>query len=767
MHGCRREIGLAVVALLVAACGGTTPSAPAPASSLAPGSQVGGASIPPTGAPNSRGLAIGAPLIVGQQIGVKAALADSDSGPIVSVYPAQVAGPGASPLGFGTPVGPSCPASPVGIVGTTAVRWVGASRSILYLAGDRSATGPVGIGFTPDCARMTVLAPATATSWTTSDAPSPFAGGVWFFGMQPGDPQTVAAWSPATGQLAMKGGFLSWSSDGGHTWQSQTSPSIPAGWDPSGAFWQLAPGRLVSSRGPGFSFTGSGVPVDLTWDPSAGQVPSVRATGVFRERVLLGVRDATLESVATDGSGTARLAIAAWRISAGSRFLAVEGNDLGSSAPTLAVSSNGVHFVTAILPAEFASADTGSVQLLALDDRVLLTDSPQTADPADQVIHVWSVRVAGAPEPPPMPTPVATPAIPSAPPAEVTSIWTPVTLPTAPSKDAFGGPHGGISALPGGGFIDFVSATPTRTLVFTSSDGSHWTRTGEVTGEDAAGISGPVATNGHVYVALGAEGGGTYYGMQQNGAVWVSRDLRSWTKAPHQAAFGGTGFRSIAGAAAGFVATGYSESEGGSPAWFSADGLHWTEISNLRPSANDTVEATGVVHAGRGFVMVGRLDNGAAAWTSPDGQHWTMHALLPGGADVVLNGLVDTGHGYLSLGWGGSQVEVTAGVFLSPVAPWVSTDGTTWKAGASSPALFGVEGISLVAAPGGFVATGSVGLAVRLWTSRDGLDWVPVAGVQLADAEESRVVSDGRHVLLVATGQNGMRAFVSAGIGQT
>jgi hypothetical protein len=25
---------------------------------------------------------------------------------------------------------------------------------------------------------------------------------VWFFGMAPGDPQTVAAWSPATGQLA-------------------------------------------------------------------------------------------------------------------------------------------------------------------------------------------------------------------------------------------------------------------------------------------------------------------------------------------------------------------------------------------------------------------------------------------------------------------------------------------------------------------------------------------------------------------------------------
>ena len=159
-------------------------------------------SIPPTGAPDSRGLAIGTPLIVGQQTGVKAALADSAGGPVVSVYQAQVAAPGPPPLGSGQPVGWNCPPSPVGIVGTSAVTWAGATRSILSIAGDPSAPGPVGIGFTPSCAGMTVLAPATATSWTVSDAPSLFAAGVWFFGMAPGDPQTVAAWSPATGQLA-------------------------------------------------------------------------------------------------------------------------------------------------------------------------------------------------------------------------------------------------------------------------------------------------------------------------------------------------------------------------------------------------------------------------------------------------------------------------------------------------------------------------------------------------------------------------------------
>ena len=753
MPGCRREIGVAVATLLVASCGGTTPLASTPG--------------PPTGAADTRGLAIGTPLIVGQQTGVKAALAETASGPVVSVYQAQVAAQGPLPLGSGQPVGWNCPPSPVGIVGTTAVTWAAASRSILYLAGSASTAGPVGIGFTPDCARMTVLAPATATSWTAADAPSLFASGVWFFGMAPGDPRTVAAWSPATGQLAMKGGFLSWSSDGGHTWQSQTSPAIPAGWDWSGTFWELAPGRLVSSPGPGFSSAGPSVPVDLTWDPNAGQVPSVVANAVFRDRVLIGVRDAALESVATDGSGTARLDITAWRISAGSRFVAAEGKDLSSGAPTLAVSSDGVHFVTMSLPAEFASASTDSVQVLALDDRVLLTDWPQTANPADQVIHIWSVPVTGAPEPPPAPTPIATPAIPSAPPAQVTSIWTPVALPTVPSTGTLGGPNGGIATLPGGGFIDFVPAAPTRTLVFTSPDGSHWTQTGEVTGEDAVGIRGPVASDGRVYVALGGQGGGTYYGTQSNGAAWVSSDLRHWAKAPDQPAFSGAEFGDIAAGPAGFIAVGFDQ--GGQSVWASKDGLHWSALTDAQAFPRNTSHPIRIVRTSGGLLIVGALNEQAAVWTSPDGQSWTVHSPISGASNVFFDGLAIGNAGYVTLGAaaGGPGIEVAPGDFRLPVVPFVSDDGLVWRAGPSSPALFGAGISSLVAAPGGFVATGSVGLAVGLWTSRDGLDWVPVAGVHLADAQESRVVSDGHHVLLVVSGQSGTRAFVSAGIGRT
>ena len=62
------------------------------------------------------------------------------------------------------------------------------------------------------------------------------------------------------------------------------------------------------------------------------------------------------------------------------------------------------------------------------------------------------------------------------------------------------------------------------------------------------------------------------------------------------------------------------------------------------------------------------------------------------------------------------------------------------------------------------VITMGCGDACPIFPGKRYLDWVPVAGVQLADADESTLVSDGHHVLLIASGQNGARAFVSAGV---
>jgi hypothetical protein len=355
------------------------------------------------------------------------------------------------------------------------------------------------------------------------------------------------------------------------------------------------------------------------------------------------------------------------------------------------------------------------------------------------------------------------PTIPSAPPAEKTSIWTPVKLPLPQRSGTVGGPGGGLAALPGGGFIDFVPTAADRSVVLTSSDGITWAQTGEVTGSDALGITGPVGFDGHRYVALGGEGGGQFYGTQSNGAAWVSTDLRHWTKAPVQDAFGGAEFGSLAAGPDGFVVIGYDA--GGQSVWTSSDGLRWAVVTDERVFPRDSTQPSAILYTSHGYLMVGRIDQKAATWTSADGRTWTAHTPLAGGSDIALEGLADGPAGFVSLGSGGPRVEITPGDFRAPVAPWISTDGVTWQAGPSSPALFGAYP-SIVGAPGGYVAAGTVGQEpdARLWTSTNGVDWVPVAGVDLPGMGSVQLVSDGHHVLLSGSGDNGPVLLVSDGV---
>lgn len=365
----------------------------------------------------------------------------------------------------------------------------------------------------------------------------------------------------------------------------------------------------------------------------------------------------------------------------------------------------------------------------------------------------------------PSSTPIPTVPIPTQPPAQVTSTWTKVTLPTIVTQPiTVGGPGGGPSALPGGGFIDFVPAAADRTVVLTSPDGSAWTQVGEITGQDALGVTGPVAFNGHVYVALGGEGGGGFYGMQSNGAAWVSTDLAHWTKAPAQAGLAGAIFHGVAAGSANFVAIG--DSEGGGPTvWTSPDGLHWGPVLVKSVFPFDLSEATGIAQTTNGLVIVGRIGEEGATWTSPDGRTWTVHSPLPSGSGS-FDGLAEGPAGFVSLvGAPSGGIEVAPGDFRAPVTPWTSTDGVTWHAGPSSPALFGTSA-SIVGVPGGYLAVGTIGLDVteHLWSSTDGTSWVPVAGVDVGSDSTLTLVSDGHHVLLWISGPNGLEVLVSDGV---
>ncbi len=726
-------VGTSLLATLVLR-GTATPNPSGVPGSIPPASA--GPSAPASIAP-SLGPTIGTPTKLGEHAGTHTALATTAAGAAVSVTPAEIDANGAR----------SCPASVLGSVSGTGVTWTDAPAAILALAGTSDATGPIGLGGSSDCAQTVSLRPDGTGGFTTLPvnvgqlSPDPA-----FLATKPGVSTSVAAWQAD----ALKGGFVFWSGDAGRTWQAETSVR-PAGWDAAGLFWSIAEGKpggpleLVSSQGPGFSGTRTGILLDTT-------AAAIEATAVFRDRILVARSSASVLSVSTNGGAAASVGLSASSLATGTRFVAALGKDLTSGGLALAISTDGVQFVSAPLPDEFAASDPSLLHVAALDDRVVLTEGP-AAGP----VGVWSVPVTGLPSPPPNPTPIPTLQVPTQPPAQVTSTWTKVTLPAVPTTPSttFGGPDGGLSALPSGGFVDFVPVAVDRTVILTSPDGSTWTQTGEITGRDALGVTGPVAFNGHIYVALGAQGGGpgTPYAMQSNGAAWVSTDLAHWTKAPSQAGLGGAIFHGIAAGSAAFVAIG--DSEGGGPTvWTSTDGLHWGPVLVKSVFPFDLSEATGIATTPRGLVIVGRIGEEAATWSSPDGRTWTVHSPLPRGSGF-FNGIAGGPAGFVSLvGRPSAGIEVAPGDFRAPVTPWTSADGVTWQAGPSSPALFGSYG-SIVGAPGGYVAVGTIDPTgtEHLWTSTDGTTWVPVAGVDLSSGAPAALVSDGHHVLLSFGGE--------------
>ncbi|HTS14879.1 MAG TPA: hypothetical protein VMH24_04370 [Candidatus Sulfotelmatobacter sp.] len=349
-------------------------------------------------------------------------------------------------------------------------------------------------------------------------------------------------------------------------------------------------------------------------------------------------------------------------------------------------------------------------------------------------------------------------------PVKVTARWTPVTLPSVPGQvvSPIGGPYtGGLDAVPGGGFVDFIPTAEEGTVVLQSADGTRWTQVGSVSGPDAGGIGGPLAYDGHVYVALGGETGGGYYGEQTNGAAWVSTDLRHWTKAPDQAAFSGVkSWNGIAARPSGFVAIGYAD--GGHTVWTSPDGLAWTQLNDEVAFPTEAAEPRAIAATTDGYLAVGRVGDEAAAWTSPDGLHWTVHGPFPGGNGVVLNGLAHGAAGWVTIGFG-PQADVPPSEYEAPAAGWTSTDGVTWQAGPPSAAISGLYG-DVVAVPGGFVAAGTIGLGVGVFLSTDGLVWTAAPGLDVSTATAITIRSDGQHVVVATSGPAGSAVWVSSGV---
>jgi hypothetical protein len=334
--------------------------------------------------------------------------------------------------------------------------------------------------------------------------------------------------------------------------------------------------------------------------------------------------------------------------------------------------------------------------------------------------------------------------------------WTHTTLPTPFKTDAhaFGGPDGGIAAMPTSGCIDFVWDTAAHTEVFRSADGLTWTEIGGVSGTDAIGITGPVAFDGQRYVALGVESGGDAYGPQNNGAAWVSTDLSHWAKAPAQVSFGGASLRAIAAGANGFVAIGTGQT-GGVALVTSSDGLQWTRVEDPNTFPPEVSEATAIDEMDGGFVIVGRTGDQPAVWTSRDGHEWVSVAPLPESPNTVLEGLAPGPGGLVTLAIGPAPSDDPTGEGLRAVSPWTSSDGKSWRATSPRPMLrssgTAIVQVGEVYLAIGFASNGQASVA----TSIDGASWQTENIPDLRQTESFRLVSDGRRVILDGQGADG------------
>ncbi|MBU1494054.1 MAG: hypothetical protein KJ956_08815 [Actinobacteria bacterium] len=228
-------------------------------------------------------------------------------------------------------------------------------------------------------------------------------------------------------------------------------------------------------------------------------------------------------------------------------------------------------------------------------------------------------------------------------------------------------------------------------------------------------------------------------------AVWVSSDGLTWSRVPHdEVTFGGDGWQSMHAVAAfdgGVVAVGEDRgSDGGhiGAVWVSTDGVSWRRVrdeSAFKGSQGQTIYDL-VAHGSRivavgvdiprtegGQALQGDL-GGAAVWISDDGSTWTRIAPDQFAADTtrLIHAVASRGTAVVAVGFGQTLTTVNPAV-------WISTEGLSWRSVESevlqSPVAESMT--ALTATSSGFVAMGSSGIDVAVWTTANGTDWERVA----------------------------------------
>ena len=311
-------------------------------------------------------------------------------------------------------------------------------------------------------------------------------------------------------------------------------------------------------------------------------------------------------------------------------------------------------------------------------------------------------------------------------------VWTSVdgtTWTRLPHNEAVFGSAGIGGVIAGGpGLIAVGSRSVVRgvvndAVVWTSPDGITWSQVPHDEAVFGSANMNSVTPFGSGYVAVGGTGTGQI--RSGNAVAWTSPDGMTWTRAPHiekttAGSTGQEGMSQVAAGSAGLVAIGHEWSDReepfSPPIWNSRDGISWSRVTD--DEAFEGAAIGSVLAGGPGFVVAGSVGGDAAVWTSPDGIIWSRvphDEAVFGGSEIAS--VARGGPGFVAVGSAGPDA-----------AAWTSTDGITWSRVPHDEAIFGAQpgvGMSSV------VAFGSEIVAV----GDSGGDWDRDAAVWIAKVE--------------------------------
>ena len=225
-----------------------------------------------------------------------------------------------------------------------------------------------------------------------------------------------------------------------------------------------------------------------------------------------------------------------------------------------------------------------------------------------------------------------------------------------------------------------MTCDPTPIMIWTSPDGTTWTRVADVSMFKNATIQ-DIAVGAHGLLAAGDTG-------FTQPAIWTSDNGTAWQRQKlSSAVFANAHFSDVRATSSGYVLAGATGGKapvsggvqpgpsGKSAAWWSPDGQNWTKAT-VTGAATATL---GYVYVGaNGMVSIGTSasDTGSSAWTSTDGRTWRPVAVAPFAVPAAASDTTTVPSNQISDD--GTRL-VAVSLNNSGLLLWESTDGVVWQ----------------------------------------------------------------------------------------